>query len=121
MRADVRRGEAELLELVGAGVRRRLHAVAKFPVDLADQLIDLALQQGRVGLRPWLLPHALARQQLVDVRAHVRREGKQQRGRRREREAQRLALDGVAHPRGVVEQLHDRRDRGVEGKAAQVA
>ena len=64
------------------------------------------------------LPHALAGQRLVDLRAGVRGEREDQRSRGRGREVQRRRLDGVAAAVGLVDQLHDRGDRGVEREAA---
>ena len=60
---------------------------------------------------------------LVDLGAEVRREGEDQRRGGRGREAQRGLARRVApqvglEPVGVVDQLHHRRDRGVELKAA---
>ena len=52
---------AQRLELVARRCRRRLDAVAQLAVDLHDQLQRVALEHRRVGVRPRLLPHALAR------------------------------------------------------------
>ena len=112
------RRAAERLQLLVAGVRGGLHAVAQLAVDLADELEDLALEQRRVGLRPRLLPHALAREQLVGIGA--RRAARTGRSARRrcssaKRSAPRDRL--LAQPGAVVDQLHHRGDRRVEGEA----
>ncbi len=120
MRPHVGRCAAEVLQLLRARVGARLHAVADLAVDLADELVDVALEQRLVGLRPGLLPYALAREEVVDVGAGVRSEREQQRGAGREREAQRVERDGLAQPRAFVQQLHHRRDRGVEGEPPQI-
>src|ERR1035441_5585700 len=101
MRLDVGREPAQLPQLVGAGVDRSLHAIAQLSVDLADQLVDLALQQLLIGARPVSLPYALAGQAVEDVRADVRSEREQQRGGRREREAHRLQPGGLPQSRAV--------------------
>ncbi len=98
--------------------RRREQPVADLAVDLADQLEGVRLQERRVGLRPRLLPHALTRQAVVGVRGRVRGEREQQRRGRRQREAHRARLRLAALGRGdLVDELHDRGDRGVEREA----
>src|SRR5229473_5000726 len=46
VRPHVGSGPAEVLQRLRARVGARLHAVADLAVDLADQLVDLALEQG---------------------------------------------------------------------------
>src|SRR5215212_285381 len=105
----------ERLELLARRGRGGLHAVAQLAVDLHHELHGVALEQRRVRVRPGLLPHPLARQQLVDLRAAVGREGEDQRGRRRRRALQRRRGDGVPAPVALVDELHHGGDRGVEG------
>ena len=117
VRLDPRR-PGQALELLARGRRGRLHAVAELAVDLHHQLDGVALQQRRVGVRPRLLPDPRAGQQLVDLGPEVRREREDQRRGRRGREVHRGRRRGLAPPVGLVDQLHDRRDRGVEREPA---
>ena len=114
----VRGARGQPLELVRRRVAGRLHAVAHLAVDLADELERVALQQRRIGVRPGLLPHAPAGEQVVGVGRQVRREREQQRrGGRRARSAARPASASRAAV-DLVDELHDRGDRGVEREAA---
>ena len=80
-------GEAQQLVLRSVG--GSLDAIAQLAVDLDDERHGLAAEQGRVGLGPGLLPDPAALQALPDLGAQVRREGEDQRGRGRRREADR--------------------------------
>src|SRR4051795_9005414 len=72
LRLQARRSR-ERLELLARRGRRRLHAIAQLAVDLHHELHRVALEERRVRVRPRLLPHAFARQDLVHLRAAVGR------------------------------------------------
>src|SRR5512133_533520 len=67
VRADVVGTEAQRLELLARCPGWRLDAVAHLAVDLAHELVGVALEEALVGGRPRLLPHAPAGQALVGV------------------------------------------------------
>src|SRR3954469_19769038 len=116
LRLQARRAR-ERLELLARRSRRGLYAVAPLAVDLHDQLDRVALEHRRVRVGPRLLPHALARQRLVDLRAAVRGEREDQRGGGGGAELQRGRGDGVAAAVALVDELHDGGDRRVEREA----
>ena len=105
------------------GLRRRLDAVAQLAVDLDDQGHGVAGQQRRVGLGPGRsqtrspssrsntsLPRCGAKGKISEAAVAV---AKRTRG-----VAVGIAVEAVLEPVGVVDQLHHRRDRGVELEAA---
>src|SRR4051812_4388645 len=105
LRLQARRA-CKRLELLARRGRGRLHAVAQLAVDLHHELHRVALEQGRVRVGPGLLPHALARQQLVDLRAAVGREGEDERRGGRRGELERRGRNGVPAPVALVDELH---------------
>ena len=85
-------GEPQKLLLGRARVG--LDPVPELAVHLNHQHEGVPLEQLLVGLRPGLLPDPLPGQPLVDLRAQMGREGEEQRGRGRGREADRGAPVG---------------------------
>src|SRR5512132_2402060 len=86
VRAHVRCGQRQALELRARRAGRGLHAVADPAVDLADKLIRVALEVGQIRAWPRLVPHPPPGQPVVGVGRSVGCEAEQQRGRRRQRE-----------------------------------
>src|SRR5689334_11081864 len=71
MALDVLARPRQLGQLLLRRVRCDLDPVAELAVDLHDQHVGLALEQGCIGLRPGLLPDPLALEPLIDLGAEV--------------------------------------------------
>ena len=69
---DLGHRQAQRLELLAPGAGGRLHAIAHLAVDLAHELVGVALQPALIGGRPRLLPHPATGQQLMGVGSGVR-------------------------------------------------